>query len=297
MDKNQLKLIQSTLSSKLLPNFIVAPILAIITVFVGQTAGYILFLLMKSYISNPVISMMLFMALTCGMTIIIVFIWVHFVEKRSLSSIGLYKDQVLINYFQGFAIGVLMFSVVMCLLFITGQAEIVMQPNLTVGLLAIPNILIMIPGWMVQGASEEILTRGWLMNVLVARYNLPLGLIFSSTLFGALHLLNAHVSYIAILNIILIGIFFGLYALKTENLWGACGAHSAWNWAQGNLFGLEVSGNTMNTGSLIQSNLIGSDLITGGSFGPEGGLVVSLVTILSIFLVYRLPWKQATDKS
>ncbi len=53
----------------------------------------------------------------------------------------------------------------------------------------------------------------------------------------------------------------------------------------------------MNTGSLIQSNLIGSDLITGGSFGPEGGLVVSLVTILSIFLVYRLPWKQVTDRS
>ncbi len=148
------------------------------------------------------------MVMTCGVTILIVFIWVHFVEKRSISSMGFYKENKLIHYLQGFGIGVLMFSVVMGLLFITGQARIATQPSFTVGLLAVPSILIMIPGWMIQGASEEILTRGWLMNDLIARYNLPLGLILSSTLFGALHLLNAHVSYIAIFNIVLIGIFF-----------------------------------------------------------------------------------------
>ncbi|MBF4691921.1 CPBP family intramembrane glutamic endopeptidase [Fusibacter ferrireducens] len=296
MDKNQLKLIHGTLSSKLLLNFILAPILAIVFIFVGQTAGYALFLLMRLDLSGPTLSMMLFMALTCGMTIVMVFIWVHFIERRSLSSLGLYRSYMLIHYIQGFAIGFLMFLMVMCLLFVTRQMYIVPQPHFRVGILALPIILAMIPVWMIQGASEEILTRGWLMNTLIARYNLPLGVILSSTLFGLLHLLNTHVSYIAILNIVLIGVFFGLYALKTENLWGACGAHSAWNWAQGNIFGLEVSGNTMNA-SLFQTKLIGPDLITGGAFGPEGGFAVSIVIIIGILIVYRLPWRQTAGKS
>ncbi len=59
MDKNQLKLIQSTLNSKLLPNFIVAPILAIMLLFIGELLGYILFSFMESYISNPALSMSL----------------------------------------------------------------------------------------------------------------------------------------------------------------------------------------------------------------------------------------------
>ncbi|GAU78510.1 CPBP family intramembrane glutamic endopeptidase [Fusibacter sp. 3D3] len=296
MDKNQLKLIQSTSSSKFLPNFILAPILAIVIIFIGQILGFMLFISVEAYISNAALCTALLLTLTCGMSILLMFIWIHFVEKRTFRTLGFYRNNMLINYIKGFIIGLVMFTAVMILMFVTGQAKVSQNPSITVGVLAIPSILIVLPGWLIQGASEEILTRGWLMNVLIVRYNLPFGLIFSSTLFGALHLLNEHVSYIAIINIILVGLFFGLYALKTENLWGACGAHSAWNWAQGSLFGLEVSGNTMDAGSFIQTDLVGADLITGGAFGPEGGLLVSLVLMISIIMVYRLPWKQVLDQ-
>ena len=126
------------------------------------------------------------------------------------------------------------------------------------------------------------------MNVLGARYNIALGLIISSTLFGALHLGNENVNYVALLNIILVGILFGLYVIKTNDLWGACGMHSAWNFAQGNLFGFEVSGINTSVGSLIDLNLTGSNFISGGQFGPEAGIAATIVLITGIFIVYRI---------
>jgi hypothetical protein len=61
--------------------------------------------------------------------------------------------------------------------------------------------------------------------------------------------------------------------------------HAVWNWAQGNLFGFAVSGMEIESGTLVDLMEAGPDQITGGLFGPEGGLVVTLVLVLSILLV------------
>jgi uncharacterized protein len=72
-------------------------------------------------------------------------------------------------------------------------------------------------------------------------------------------------------------------------LWGVFAIHSFWNWAQGNLLGLEVSGSTIGGTTLLNLKANGNDLITGGAFGPEGGLAITLVLIAGCaFLFYHM---------
>ena len=126
------------------------------------------------------------------------------------------------------------------------------------------------------------------MNVLAARYNMVFALIFSSAIFGIMHLFNPDVNYIAVINIILVGIFYGIYVIKTNDLWSVCGMHAAWNFAQGNVFGFEVSGINVAVSSIFDFNLVGSETISGGAFGPEAGLIATFVLLLSIIIVYVL---------
>ncbi len=282
MDKHQFRLVKSTSTARYLPNFILAPIMAVVFVIAGSIAGLIPIKLLAGFFKNPSLSMTFFLISTYSFVILLTFLWIKLVEKRPFKSIGFFSDDFIMAYLKGFVIGVFLFSATMLVLFASGQAGLSTHPKTTVGIAAIPSILILLIGWIVQGAGEEIVTRGWLMNVLSARYNLPLGVILSSTLFGLMHLLNDHVSFLAILNIILVGFFFSLYALKTDNLWGVCGVHTSWNWAQGNLYGLEVSGNSIRGGSLFQTDLLGSDLFTGGAFGPEAGLAATIILVLAI---------------
>ncbi len=104
-----------------------------------------------------------------------------------------------------------------------------------------------------------------------------------------LHFLNPNVSIVAVVNLFITGILFGLYVIKTQNLWGACGLHAAWNFFQGNIFGFEVSGMNIDIGSLMKLELVGSDLFTGGSFGPEAGIACTIVlSVAIVILSYKI---------
>ena len=166
-----------------------------------------------------------------------------------------------------------------------GYITVEKNPIQLVGISAISSILVILFGWIIQGATEEIVTRGWLLNVLSTKYNIGVGLLISSTLFGLMHLTNPNVNYIAVINIILVGLFYGLYVIKTNDLWSVCGMHSAWNFAQGNIFGFEVSGLDISVGTLIDLNLVENDFITGGVFGPEASIVATFVLLLSIIIL------------
>jgi hypothetical protein len=71
-------------------------------------------------------------------------------------------------------------------------------------------------------------------------------------------------------------------------LWGVCAQHAVWNWAQGNVFGMEVSGGASSVPILWNLQEAGPDLITGGAFGPEGGLAVTFILLVSIVVLVAL---------
>ncbi|RDY26561.1 CPBP family intramembrane metalloprotease [Romboutsia weinsteinii] len=291
-------LINEAKKSKKLPNFIWALVLSMIFMYGGSLIGgfgilpiYLSLSIISYFKSNQELLYLLISLLSFVFISLVVFFRVIKIEKRKLSSIGFYKNNWLKKYAFGFAIGIAMMSLVVLILFLFGCVTVETNDIQPIGGSAILPICIILIGWIIQGGTEEILTRGWLMNVLGARYNVAIGLIISSAFFGLLHLGNDNVSIIAILNITLVGIFFGLYVIKTNDLWAVCGMHSAWNFAQGNLFGFEVSGIDTSVGTLVDLNLVGNNFISGGIFGPEAGFGATIVLLAGIFIIYVLDKK------
>lgn len=292
LQENESLVIQAK-ESKKLPNVVWAIILALIFMYGGQIIGgivltpiIILLGIDPSDIMNGGFIYLLISLLSFLFISLLVFFRVTKIEKRSLSSMGFNKNSWFKKYSFGFLIGLIMMSLVVGLLYLFGCVTVESQQVQPVGMSALGVILIILIGWIIQGGTEEIVTRGWLMNVIGARYNIALGLVISSLLFGVLHLGNPNVNIVAILNIILVGLFFGLYVMKTNDLWAVCGMHSAWNFAQGNLFGFEVSGLNVQVGTLIDLNLVGNDMVSGGVFGPEAGLCATIILIASILVLY-----------
>ena len=262
---------------------------------IGSLATVPLFLALKNiplFSNNKDLLSLLITLFSFVFISLLVFFRVKVIEKRSLSSIGFNKNNWLKKYSLGFLIGLAMMSIIVLILLPFGYITVDKNPIQPVGVSAIASVLVILFGWIIQGATEEIVTRGWLLNVLSTKYNKGVGLLISSTLFGLMHLTNPNVNYIAVINIILVGLFYGLYVIKTNDLWAVCGMHSAWNFAQGNIFGFKVSGLDVSVGSLIDLNLVGSDFVTGGIFGPEAGITATFILLASIGILLFIDKKR-----
>ena len=285
-------IINSSKNEKKSPNFIWAIILSLIFMYGGSLIGSLatvpLYLALSNvplFFNNQDLLSLLITLFSFAFISLLVFFRVKVIEKRSLSSIGFNKNNWLKKYSLGFLIGLVMMSIIVLILLLFRYITVEKNPIQPVGVSAISSVLVILFGWIIQGATEEIVTRGWLLNVLSTKYNIGVGLLISSTLFGLMHLTNPNVNYIAVINIILVGLFYGLYVIKTNDLWAVCGMHSAWNFAQGNIFGFEVSGLDISVGTLIDLNLVENDFITGGVFGPEASIVATFVLLLSIIIL------------
>lgn len=146
-----------------------------------------------------------------------------------------------------------------------------------------------IPMWFIQGASEEIMFRGYMIPRIKKRFGSVFAIVFSSILFAVFHGANIGFTWLAGINLFIIAVFFALIYIYTDSIWLTCAAHTAWNFCQGSLYGLEVSGSS--SGISIISSSYAPDApayMYGGAFGPEGGLAVTIVTIVGIIIVSAL---------
>ncbi|WP_055665960.1 CPBP family intramembrane glutamic endopeptidase [Desnuesiella massiliensis] len=296
--KNRLFYLAS--ESKFIPDFFISIFLLIIG-FTGvfpyvlqSVLRYIFKLNVRGLKNGDLIFSLENLIIPLGLTTLSIFIWVVLVERRNIGSLGFEKEQWIKKYLRGFLIGIFMLSICSIIYVFLGAVEY--DEIAAGGGKVLWGVLILLLGWIIQGAAEEIMTRGWLMQVIGVRYNMPLGIIISSTIFGAMHLFNPGVSKLSLVNLVLFGVFAALYAIWEEGLWGICALHSAWNWAQGNIFGFKVSGAEPAGGTLLAFRTTGSDIITGGAFGPEGGLVVSLILTIGILVLAILISKRDYDE-
>lgn len=216
--------------------------------------------------------------------------WLRLYERRPFWTLGFELPGWAAKYLRGVAAGLTCFGAAVAVMAACGYVAPEQGPAQSQGLGAVGGVLAVLAGWVVQGAAEEVVCRGWVLPVIGARYRAWLGVLISSLVFTILHGLNPNLSAVALLNLFLVGLFLALYALAEGGLWGVCAWHTAWNWAQGNLFGLEVSGMRTAGGMLLNLVETGPDVVTGGAFGPEGGLAVTLVIGLGIgaLLLFRV---------
>ncbi len=202
-------------------------------------------------------------------------------ERRGLASVGMQLAGAAGNYARGFLFGLVMLGGAVLLMSLLGYTAI---ENPFSGASLAGAFLVLI-GWIVQGAAEEVVTRGFLLQIF-GRISTPLiGVLVSAFIFTAFHALNPGIGPLPVLNLFLFGIFAGLYTLREGCLWGIFAIHSVCNLAQGNLFGFEVSGNEIESAVVLDLMETGPDLLTGGQFGPEGGLIVTAILLLSMLWV------------
>ncbi len=140
--------------------------------------------------------------------------------------------------------------------------------------------------FLLAAAFEEIAFRGYAFQRLLDEAGPIVAVAAISGLFGGLHLTNPYATPLSTANTVLAGVLFSLAYLKTRALWLPIGLHWAWNFFQGTIFSLPVSGLRLGS-TLLRAELTGADWLTGGSYGPEGGLAVTLVSLAGITWLAR----------
>lgn len=270
----------------------VHPIFAVILAIVFLTLGefFMLFMLFLPKADTSFVKAIynnIEMILTFGGAIFFIFLWIRFVEKRSFSSIGFWKVQWMRKYLRGALIGFVFISIPVIVLILTGIVKLQMQQITATAIFGIVGSLI---AFLIQGATEEIIVRGWLFPVISVRSRIWVGIIVTSFLFGFLHLLNPGITILSISNIILVGVFAAFYVLKDSSLWGICAWHSIWNWAQYNVYGFAVSGMTIYSTPLFKPVTNGNEVLHGGSFGIEGSIITTIMLSIASIVLWRQLW-------
>ena len=173
---------------------------------------------------------------------------------------------------------------------IVGGASLSREKILTTGA-ALAIAFLSLLSHTLHASAEEALFRGWLLPVLGSRYGALRGVLVSAFLFSVAHATNvaghSDVAFAALLNLLLFGIFAAVYALADGGLWGICAWHTFWNWAQSDLFGLPLDGG-VHSGLLVSIHPNGPVILTGGTFGPEGGLAVTGVLVVGILCIFNM---------
>ena len=209
-------------------------------------------------------------------------------EKRKITSMGLRPGNAGTEYLAGALIGVVMYALAFLIAYASGSVTIKVNPE---GFM--PIIILFLVGYIVQGAAEEILVRGYFMISVARDYKPWIAVIVSSTAFAALHAFNIGVSTLAIINIFLFGIFMGVYIFKRGNIWGACAIHTFWNFAQGNIFGSYVSGNPISPSIFLMEFDPERVYANGGIFGLEGGVSATIVLVVAIGISLLMKTKKS----
>lgn len=218
--------------------------------------------------------------------ILLLFIfWVKVIEKNSLSTLGFVKRNWLKYLGWGILLSLLQMGVIALVYQVGGIGNFELNE---LSLEPILFILGLFPFWLLQGGTEEVATRGWLLTRIAARTNLPLAIGISSSLFGILHMGNAGVTLLSVLNIILDGVLAALLFIYSDSIWLVVAQHGSWNYVQGNLLGFQVSGTGADASIFSFTMGSGPDWLTGGEFGAEGSIITTLVLLLSVVIVYLL---------
>lgn len=207
-------------------------------------------------------------------------------EKRPLHSVGLpVHKRMPVEILQGILVGGIMFSVVFIAQF--GPGWVILEWRGLefadiLGIIIFTGLLFFLAAF-----GEELFFRGYPFQTLAESIRAPAAVIIMSAAFSAAHMMNPNISVLALVNIFLAGVWLCVAYLKTRTLWFPTGLHLSWNFMQSTIFSFPVSGQVLEDRTLFHNSLTGPVLLTGGDFGPEAGLITTIVLILGTVYIYK----------
>lgn len=208
-------------------------------------------------------------------------LYVRLAERRPVDELS--PASVVPQLLSGLALGFALFSIVIGVLALTGNYHFL-------GFASAPGLLTDFAVAAVVAVIEELLFRGFLFRVVQSIGGTWIGIAVSAIVFGALHAINPHATVVSAAAIALeAGVLLGIAYTVTRRLWLPIGIHIGWNFTEGSIFGVSVSGHATTPG-LLRGAVSGPDLLTGGAFGIEGSLLAVVVcgAASALFIVYAL---------
>ena len=202
------------------------------------------------------------------------------IERRTPTELAV--NRALPEGAAGIVIGFLLFAFVMAILLAVG----VYHPagwGTTSGLANGFSFAVM------AAITEEILFRGLLFRLSSKLVGTWGALIITSALFGLAHKANPGATIGSSVAIALeAGVLLGAAYAATQRLWLPIGLHIGWNFTEGPLFGMTLSGNKMTEG-VLRGSLSGPGIMTGGAFGPEASIVAVMVCLVAaLYFLWRI---------
>ncbi|WP_407528097.1 CPBP family glutamic-type intramembrane protease [Lacibacter sp. MH-610] len=212
--------------------------------------------------------------------ILLVLIFRKWMDRASIKSLGLPLKQYAREAMIGFVSGIFLCHFIAVVLWLMQLLEWIPDDVSLLSLL--PSFLLMV----LVAFTEELVFRGYMLNNLMQSMNEKTALFASAFIFAAAHSFNAEFNLTAFFNILLAGLLLGINYIFTRNLWFGILLHLSWNFVQGPVIGFKVSG--LELPSLLQQNLRGSILLTGGEFGLEASWLTTIVFGMMIPVLYSL---------
>jgi membrane protease YdiL (CAAX protease family) len=262
----------------------------ILTFVILSIAGAVVVLALISLGSVPsgedALSSILINVTSLGSILLATWIARRRLDRRSFTSLGFNIDRhTLIDLGFGILLPALLFALIFAVEWGMGWIEFQGWAWETIDPGSILRALMADFGfWICVGIQEEVLSRGYHLQNLTEALNIHWGMLISSVIFALLHFSNPHAGLASTLGILASGYFLAFGWVRTRNLWLPIGLHIGWNFFQGSIFGFPVSG--LRLFGLMNLEISGPELVTGGDFGPEAGLLVLPALALGMFLIW-----------
>lgn len=194
---------------------------------------------------------------------------VRLIERRRVSELA--PRDLLKNGSLGFIAGFLLLSTMTALLWLMGSYHVL---GFNPGIAWLPPLLGM---GIATGIAEETICRGVLYRITEEGLGTWWALAISALFFGGAHLWNPNATMWSALAIAIeAGILLALVYNFTRSLWTVIGLHAAWNFSEGTIYGIPVSG--IDVKGFIVASSTGPDWLTGGKFGIEASAVAVAVS-------------------
>lgn len=213
------------------------------------------------------------------------------IEKKNLSEMGLTKRFG--NYFIGAVVGVILLVLSVAAIVLTGN----MEYHGVFENVDILMILLLFGGFIIQGATEEILCRGIVLHALREKTSVWIAIAVSTVLFIIPHwssLFDGGTVYgvIGVANLVLISIIFSLLTVRFKSIWAACGLHSFWNAILYSVLGLNLSGKDETVTAIFDMQSVGKNIWNGGEYGIEASIITAVVLALAAVLLWYMSRKR-----
>ena len=207
------------------------------------------------------------------------------IEKKPLSEMGLTKRFG--NYLIGILAGVLLLAVSVTAIVFKGSVEYHGIYNNA----DILMILLLFGGFIIQGATEEILCRGIVLHAISKKTSVWIAIAVSTILFVLPHwssLFEGKTVYgvIGVANLLLISIIFSILTIRFKSIWAACGLHSFWNAILYSVLGLNLSGNDETVTAIFNMQSVGKNIWNGGVYGIEASIITTVVLAIATAIIW-----------